>query len=59
MAGDKFISEMDSRQPGFDYSACVPFTKNKQRVQRFMKTGDTCYNFLDDLDKTCFQHDMT
>ena len=30
-------------QPGSTYSACGPFTKNKQRIQRFMETGDTNY----------------
>ena len=31
LVGDKFIPEMHLEQPGFTYSACVPFTKNKQR----------------------------
>ena len=29
LAGDKFMSEMDLKQSGFNYSACEPFTKNK------------------------------
>ena len=45
-------------QPGFTYSACGPFTKNKQRIQRFMETGDTNYIYRNELDKACFQHDM-
>ena len=36
--GDKFMSEMHLRQPGFTYSGCGPFTKNKQRIQRFLET---------------------
>ena len=32
LAGDKFIPEMDLRQPGFIYSACGPFTKKKERI---------------------------
>ena len=24
--------EMDFKQPGFKYSACGPFTKNKERI---------------------------
>ena len=59
MAWDIFMSEMHLRQPGFAYWACAPLIKNKQRVQKFMKAGDTCYNYLDNLDKACFQHDMT
>ena len=38
---DKFIPEMHLRQPGFTYSACGPFTKNKGRIENFMKTGNT------------------
>ena len=30
LAGDKFMPEIHLRQPGFTYSACVPFTKNKE-----------------------------
>ena len=45
-------------QPGFTYSACGSFTKNKQRIQRFMETGDTNYIYRNELDKACFQHDM-
>ena len=36
LAGDKFMSEMHLKQHGFTYSACGPYTKNKQRIQRFM-----------------------
>ena len=43
LVGDKFMLEMHLRQPGFTYSACGPFTKNKQRIQTFMETGDTRY----------------
>ena len=43
LVGDKFMLEMHLRQPGFTYSACGPFTKNKQRIQKFMETGDTRY----------------
>ena len=41
LAGDKFIPEMHLRQPGCTYSACRPFTKNKQRTQKFKETGDS------------------
>ena len=36
----------------------VPFTKNRQRIQMFMETGDTKYIYRNELDKACFQHDM-
>ena len=38
IAGDEFIPEMHLRQAGFTYSACRPFTKNKEIMQKF-KTG--------------------
>ena len=41
LAGDKFVPEMHLRQPGFTYSACGPFTKNKQRMGKFKETGDS------------------
>ena len=59
LAGDKFMPEMHSKQPGFTYSACGPFTKNKEIFQKFMQTGNTDYIYKNNLDKGCFQHDMT
>ena len=35
LAGDKFMPDMHLKQPGFAYSACAPFTKNKERIQKF------------------------
>ena len=43
LADDKFMSEMHLKQPGFTYSACGPFTKSKERIQKFNETGDTSY----------------
>ena len=57
LAGNKFMPEMHLRQPGFTYSACGPFTKHKQRIQKFMQTGDTDFIYRNELDKACFQHD--
>ena len=37
LAGDKFMPEMHSKQPGFTYSACEPFTKNEKRIQKLKK----------------------
>ena len=58
MSGDKFMPEMYLRQPGFTYSACEPFTKNNERIQRLKQTGGSKYSYKDELDKACFQHDM-
>ena len=58
LAGDKFMPEMHLKQPGFTYSACGPFTKNKERIEKFMQTGNTDFIYKNELDKACFQHDM-
>ena len=58
LAGDQFMPEMHLKQLGFTYSACGSFIKNKQRIKRFMETGDTKYIYRNELDKACFQHDM-
>ena len=59
LAGDKFIPEMNLKQPGFTYSACGPFTKkNKERIEKFMQIGNTDFIYKNELDKACFQHDM-
>ena len=58
LAGAIFMSEMHLKQPGFTFSACGPFTKNKERIQNFKEKGDTSYIYKNELDKTCFQHDM-
>ena len=46
------------RQLGFTCNACGPFTKNKERIQKFRETGDSQYIYQNELDKACFQHDM-
>ena len=58
LAGDKCMPEMHSKQFGFTYSACGPFTTDKERIQHFKQTGDTKYINRNELDKACFQHDM-
>ena len=58
LVGDKFMPEIHLKQPGFTYSACGTFTKNKERIQKFKETGDTSYIYKNELDKACFQHDM-
>ena len=57
LAGDKFMSAIHLRQPQFTYSACGPFTKHEQRIQKFKETGDTNYIYKNELDKACFVHD--
>ena len=57
LAGDKFMPEMHLRQPRFVYSACGPFTRHKERIKEFKRTGDSRYIYRNELDKACFQHD--
>ena len=49
---------MHLKQPGFTYSACDPFTRNKERIEKFMQTRYTDFIYRNELDKACFQHDM-
>ena len=49
---------MHLKQPGFTCSACRPFTKNKERIQKFKETADTSYIYKNKFDNACFQHDM-
>ena len=51
------MPEMHLRQPQFTCSACRPFTKHKQRIQKFKETGDEKYIYKNELDKACFAHD--
>ena len=52
------MPEMHLKQPGFTYSSCKTFTKNKERIKKFKQTGASRYIHGNELDKTCFQHDM-
>ena len=58
LVGDKFMPEMHLKQPGFTYSACGPFTRNKERIEKFMQSGNTDFIYRNEIDKACFQHDM-
>ena len=52
------MPEMHLKQPGFTSSACGPITKNKERIEKFMQTGNTEYILKNDHDKACFHHDI-
>ena len=58
VVGDKFMPEIHLKQPGFTFSACGLFTKNKERIQKIVQTGNTDFIYNSDLEKACFQHDM-
>ena len=57
LAGDKLMPERHLKQPYFTYSICGPFTKNKEKIQKFKETGYTNYIYKNELDIACFQHD--
>ena len=58
LAGDMFMPEMHLRQPGFTCSVFEPFTKNKEKIQKFKEAGDSRQVYQNELDKACFQHHM-
>ena len=58
LAGDKFMSEMHWKQPGFAYGTCRPFTKKKERIQKFKETEDTNCIYKNEPDKA-FVFSMT
>ena len=41
LAGDKFMLEMHLRHLRFTYSTSGPFTKNKERIQKFKEIRDS------------------
>ena len=48
------MPEMHLKQPGFTYRACRPFTKNKERIQKFKEGGDSQYSYQNEIDKFVF-----
>ena len=58
LAGDKFMPELHLKQPRITCSACGSFSKNKERIEKFIQSGNTDFVYKSELDKACFQHDM-
>ena len=58
LEGDKFMLEMHLKETEFTYSTCGPFTKNKEKIKKFMKTGNTDFIDKNQDGKACFQHEM-
>ena len=50
--------ELHLKQPGFTYSACGPFTKHRERIQKFREIGNLKHLYINRLDKACFVHDV-
>ena len=58
LVGDKFMPELHLKQPGFTYSACGPFTRNKKSIEKFWQTVNTDFIYKNELDKACLKDDM-
>ena len=41
------------------WTACGPITKSKERIQESKETRNSIYFYRNELDRACFQHDMT
>ena len=59
LTGDKFMPELHLKQPGFTYKACGPFTKHRERIQKFRETGNLKHLYRNKLEKACFALDAT
>ena len=58
LVGGTFMPEMHLKQPGFTYSACGPFTRNKERIEKFIQAENIDFIYKNELDKACFRNDM-
>ena len=58
LTSDKFMLEFHLKQPEFAYSACGPFFKHSERIQKFRKGGNLKHLYRNELDKSCFAHDL-
>ena len=54
---DKFLQELHLKQPGFVYTACGPFTKHREKIQKLRETGNLKHLHRNELNKACFAHD--
>ena len=57
LTGDKYMPELHLKQPGFTYNACGWFTKHREKIQKFRKTGNLKHLYNNELDKACFTYD--
>ena len=53
------MPELHLKQPGFTYSACGPFAKHREIIQKFRGSGNLKHLYRDILDKVCFALDAT
>ena len=48
---DKFMPGLHLKQPGFTYSTCGPFSKHRERIQKFRERGNLKHLYRNELDK--------
>ena len=58
LPGGTCMPDMHLKQSGFIYSACGPFTKNKEQIKKIKEAGDLIYIYQNELDKDYFLHDV-
>ena len=58
LTGDKFRPELHlKQQPGFTDSACRPFNKRCERIQKLRETVNLKHLYRSELDKACLAYD--
>ena len=57
LTGGKIMQVLHLKQPVFTYSACEPFTKHRERIQKFRDTGNLKNLYRNEINKACSAHD--
>ena len=51
------MPELHLKQTGFTYSACGPFTKHREKIQKFREAGNLKHLYRNELEEAWFAHD--
>ena len=51
------MPELPFKEPGFTYSACGPFIKHREEIQKFRETSNLKHLYRNELEKGWFAHD--
>ena len=52
------MPEINFKETWFTCSTCGPFTRSKERIEKFMQTGNIDFICRNEFDKVCSQYDM-
>ena len=55
LTSNKFTPESHLKNPGLTYSTCGPFSKHRERIQKFKEIGNLKHLYRNKL--ACFAHD--